>query len=283
MYSKRINIGNFLHLLLVGAVYLGTVTGSDIKAACGLHVCPIPVVTKGTSPTGTASGMPSQIWLESRYASFDIGGKGGYMQTALAGIYEHRWFRAGGVLPVIYLNSPQGETTGLGNSVAFGEFYLVNGAQTRLSVGSQLETPTGNSDKGLGANHFMAVPYVNFAQILEHWRFAVQAGFQQTLGASHGHAGSTAVLYVNPHENSEIIARAMTSYTWLGIWSAEVNTSLRQVTVHDAVGNKTFFDVGTAFRATIGNGFALRAGVDIPVTSTARYLYQTYLGCFYYF
>lgn len=252
-----------------------------VEATCGLHVCPVPVPVGTTAPANAAL-FPSQVWVETRYAAFDIGGKGGYLQTSFTGVFEQRLFRLGGVLPVIYLDSPQGKTTGLGNATLFGEFYLINAGGTRLSLGSQLETPTGNHDKGLGADHFMAVPYVNFWQTVDAWRFAVQAGFQQTLGA-HSHGATTTVLYVNPHSDSELVGRAMLSYTWLGTYSLEGNMSYRQVMGHDAVGDKSFLDLGTALRATLGNTMALRAGVDIPITSTQRYLYQAYLGFFYYF
>lgn len=253
---------------------------APIEATCGLHVCPIPVAVKANQQPNTTT-MPSQVWLETRYASFDIGGKGSYVQTALTGVYDHRLFRAGALLPVVYLSGPQGDATGLGNALVFGEFFLINDNGTRLSVGSQLENPTGNHDKGLGADHFMAIPYLNFWQTVSDWRFALQVGYQQTLG-SHSH-GATSVLYVNPHADSEIISRAMASYTWAGKWSAELNSSLRQVTAHDAAGDKTFVDAGAALRTAIGDSLALRAGVDIPISSRSRYLFQTYIGCFYYF
>jgi len=103
----------------------------------------------------TPLALPPQIYVESRYASFNIQG--------------------------------QGNTTGLGNALAFGEYHAITTSLFRLSLGSQLETPTGNHDRGLGANHFMAIPYANLCLSLDAWRFAVQAGYQQTL-ASHSHA-----------------------------------------------------------------------------------------------
>lgn len=257
---------------------------APVSATCGLHVCPIPVAG-GANLQAQAAGtrLPSQVWLESRYASFDIGGKGSYLQTSMSGVYEHRLFRTGAVLPVIYLNAPAGSTTGLGNVTLFGELYLISGGNTRLSIGSQLETPTGNHDKGLGASHFMAVPYANLWQLAGNWRFALQLGFQQTLGGHEHSAVNTPVLYVNPHSDSEVVSRAMASYTWSGRYSAELNTALRQVTAHDAVGDKTFFDVGLAGRMAIGENLALRLATDFPVISAARYLWQAHAGFFAYF
>lgn len=249
-------------------------------ASCGLHVCPLPVQTKISEQTPLA--LPSQVFIESRYASFDIGGKGGYLQTSLAGIYEHTAFRAGAVLPIVYLDGPQGSTTGLGNAVAFGEYHLVTAGLVRLSLGSQLEMPTGNHDRGLAANHFMAIPYANFWLSAGALRIAAQAGYQQTLG-SHAHGAAAPVLYVNPHSDSEIISRLMTSYTWAQSVTAEVNASFRQVTAHDAIGDKSFLDLGGAMRVMLGQNMALRAGADFPLTSRARYLFQAHLSLFYYF
>lgn len=278
MFSSNILFRLFL---AAGAAVLFAVPARPVAATCGLHVCPIPVAVSKDSAAGAAL-FPSQIWVETRYAAFDIAGRGSYFQSSLTGVYEHRLFRVGGVLPLIYLNGPQGNTAGLGNATVFGEFYVLNSGGTRLSVGSQIETPTGNHDKGLGASHFMAVPYVNLWQTWDAWRLALQVGYQQTLG-SHSHGANAAVLYVNPHSDSEMLSRVMVSYTWFGAYSAELNSSFRQVTAHDAVGDKSFLDLGGAFRMTLGNSLALRVGVDIPVTSVQRYLYQAYAGLFYYF
>ncbi|MBL8035229.1 MAG: hypothetical protein JNJ69_16115 [Leptospiraceae bacterium] len=278
MFSRK---WNFMVAVSVTAASLFSIRPAE--ASCGLHVCPIPVAVRpNQSAVSGAQAMPSQVWLETRFATFDIGGNGNYLQTSLTGIFEHRLFRAGGLLPVIYLNAPTGSTTGLGNSLLFGEVYVISTAGTRLSLGSQLETPTGNHDKGLGADHFMAIPYVNFWQTVDAWRFAVQAGYQQTIG-SHSHTATATPLYVNPHADSEVISRAMLSYTYQSTWTGELNSSVRQVTAHDAVGDKTFVDAGVALRAAFGSALALRAGVDVPLLSRQRYLLQTYIGCFYYF
>lgn len=253
------------------------------EASCGMGVCPLPVAgglnAQALSGTGV---LPSQLALESRYASFDIGGKGSYLQNSVSGVFEHRYFRAGGILPLVYLVSPTGETFGLGNSTLFGEVYVFTQPGTRVSIGSQLETPTGNHDKGLGADHFMAVPYLNFWQLLGDWRFALQAGLQQTLG-HHTHAATSSVLYVNPHTDTELMARAMASYTWRSLYSAELGSVWRQVIAHDAQGDKTFVDLGLALRAALFDSLAVRAGVDVPVASRARYLWQAYAAFFAYF
>lgn len=253
------------------------------EASCGMGVCPLPVAgglnQKALSGVGV---LPAQLAVESRYVSFDIGGKGSYLQNALSGVYEHRYFRAGGVVPLINLSSPAGETFGLGNTTLFGELYVFTQPGTRISVGSQLETPTGNHDKGLGADHFMAVPYINFWQLIGDWRFAVQTGFQQTVGA-HSHAATTTVLYVNPHTDTELMARAMASYTWANRYSAELSSLWRQVMGHDAAGDKTFVDLGAAIRFAFGDVWALRVGVDLPLSSRERYLWQSYASLFAYF
>ncbi|HMV37334.1 MAG TPA: hypothetical protein PKD60_15645, partial [Turneriella sp.] len=147
----------FLFTVFVATSYLAPRT---VEASCGMGVCPLPVAGGLNAQALAGTGvLPSQLAVESRYVSFDIGGKGSYLQNAVSGVYEHRYFRAGGIVPLIYLSSPAGETFGLGNTTLFGEVYLFTQPGTRLSVGSQLETPTGNHDKGLGADHFMAVPY----------------------------------------------------------------------------------------------------------------------------
>jgi hypothetical protein len=250
-----------------------------------MGVCPLPVAgglnEKALAGTGV---LPSQVAVESRYVSFDIGGKGSYLQNALTGVFEHQYFRAGGIMPLIYLSAPAptGETFGLGNTTIFGEFYLFTQPGTRISVGSQLETPTGNHDKGLGADHFMAVPYINWWQQLDNFRFALQLGFQQTLG-HHEHGSAAPILYVNPHTDTELMARLMGSYTFQARYSIETGGILRQVMAHDATGDKTFLDWGLSLRAALGERFALRVGADLPVTSKARTLYQAYASVFAYF
>lgn len=252
-------------------------------ASCGMGVCPLPVAGGLNERALAGTGiLPSQFALESRFVSFDIGGRGNYWQNSLTGIYEHRLFRAGGILPAIYLNAPQAETFGLGNTTLFGELYVFTRPGTRVSLGSQLETPTGNHRRGLGADHFMAIPYVNWWQQVTDVRFAVQAGMQQTLG-HHTHSSGGIPLYVNPHTDTELMVRLMASYTWVNRYSAETMLHLRQAMGHDAVGDKTFLDLGFAARAAFGSTWALRLGVDLPLLSRARHLWQAYAALFAYF
>lgn len=243
------------------------------EASCGLHVCPLPVAVN-------RDAFPSQLWFEPMYTAYDIGGKGSFVQTNIAGVYEHRLFRAGAVLPIVYLNTPAGEkTAGLANALPFGEFFLMNSSDWKISVGSQLEIPVANADKGFGGEHLMAMPYLNVWKTMQDFRFAVQLGYLQSL--SHG--AHSHVTYVNPHSDSEFASRVMASYTWLNIWTTESNLSLRQVVDHHATGDKTFIDVGLIQRVQVNRDWALRGGVNIPIASTQRYLLQAFLGIYYYF
>lgn len=278
MYSYSNFFLNAIVTLLAVICFSGA--SGRAYASCGLHVCPVPVARPQAEAENLA--LPPQLWLETRYTAFDIGGRGSYVQTAVRGSVELSRFRLGGYLPVVYLDGPTGSTTGLGNTLLFAELLLLHATSTRISIGSQLETPTGNHTKGLGANHFMAIPYLNFWQAFSDLRLALQLGYQQTLGA-HEHGAASPVLYVNPHSDAEVITRAMASYTWQQIYTFELNASFRQVTAHDAVGDKTFADAGAALRIGLGQNLALRAGADLPLLSRARYLYQIYAGCFYYF
>ncbi|HMY11219.1 MAG TPA: hypothetical protein PKC74_06335, partial [Turneriella sp.] len=124
----------FLFTVFVATSYLAPRT---VEASCGMGVCPLPVAGGLNAQALAGTGvLPSQLAVESRYVSFDIGGKGSYLQNAVSGVYEHRYFRAGGIVPLIYLSSPAGETFGLGNTTLFGEVYLFTQPGTRLSVGS---------------------------------------------------------------------------------------------------------------------------------------------------
>lgn len=270
-------------LTLATIAILAALTPTPVAASCGMGVCPLPVAgglnERALSGTGV---LPSQLALETRFVSFDIGGRGSYVQNALTGVYEHRVFRAGAILPAIYLSGPQGNTFGLGNTTLFGELYIFTRPGTRVSIGSQVETPTGNHDKGLGAGHFMAIPYLNWWQQVSDVRFAVQAGAQQVLG-DHSHGAGGTPLYVNPHTDTELMARWMASYTWVNRYSAETMLHLRQAMGHDAVGDKTFLDLGFAFRAAFGDTWALRLGMDFPVLSRARHWGQVYAALFAYF
>lgn len=262
----------YLSVLFFASSLLLSLAGR-LEASCGLHTCPIPVAVNRQT-------FPSQASIEPVYTAFDIGGRGSFVQTNLVGVYEHRLFRAGGLVPVVYLNSPTGDkSVGLANPLPYGEFYILNESTMKFSVGTQFELPIANHDKGFGEHHWMVMPYLNFWKIIQDWRFAVQTGFLQALN----HDDDMAAVYVNPHSDSEFAARAMASYTFWEIWTAEVNASLRQVVDHHAEGDKTFFDLGTAARAQLGQSMALRGGVNIPVTSTQRYLFQAYLGMYYYF
>jgi hypothetical protein len=246
---------------------------SRLEASCGLHVCPIPVAVGREK-------FPSQAYIEPVYTAFDIGGKGSFVQTNLVGVYEHRLFRLGAVMSVVYLNDPSGKNTvGLANPLPYGEVYIYNGSQTKFSVGSQFELALGNHDDGLGEDHYMAMPYLNFWQTINDLRLAVQVGYLQAL--SHDSHGAT--VYVNPHSDSELAARLVSSYTWLSTLTGELSASLRQVMDHDASGDKTFLDLGTAVRVQMTSSMALRGGINIPITSTQRYLYQAFVGYYYYF
>ncbi|MDZ7343892.1 MAG: hypothetical protein ONA90_05200 [candidate division KSB1 bacterium] len=256
---------------------------TPLNARCGMGICPLPVAGGLNELALAGTGvLPSQLALETSYVSFDIGGRGGYIQNALVGVYEHRLLRAGGFLPAIFLTGPQGESTGLGNATLFAELYLLTRPGMRFSFGSQIETPTGNHARGLAADHFMAVPYINLWQQLQNWRFALQTGLQQVIG-QHSHGGNTAVLYVNPHTDSEWMARLMASYTWRERLSAEANAHLRQVLDPHALGDKVFLDLGAALRIAIGQIWAVRLGADFPVTSRARMLWQGYASLVVYF
>ncbi|MCS6971728.1 MAG: hypothetical protein NZL89_01790 [Leptospiraceae bacterium] len=275
---------NFFHVFCIKAFLATTLLhNTELHASCGMGICPLPVAGGANERALAGTGvLPSQLALETRYTSFDIGGRGSYVQNALTGVYEHRFFRAGGFLPMIALSGPQGNTFGLGNTTLFAEAYLITRPGIRFSLGSQLETPTGNHARGLGADHFMAVPYANLWQQLFNWRFALLLGLQQTVG-HHSHAHNTPVLYVNPHTDTELMARLMASYTWLGRYSAETNVHFRQALGHDATGDRVFLDLGAALRIAIGEIWALRLGADFPVTSRARMLWQTYAAFFAYF
>lgn len=240
-------------------------------ANCGLDFCP------RLAPGETATNHSASLLLKN--VAFNLDSGSGYYEELLAR-YEyngiHSWV-FGGSLPVMALtvNSktpPENSKTshGVSNPLLYASRYSHLSVMTKLYLGMQLELPLGNFDAGMADRHFMLLPYV----LMEK-----STGFGYVLG-SLGYCQAFSVsddgehpVYVNPHEDQEILYRVGAGLQQLeGTLKQRIYLDGRYAVVDDLEGpGRSHISGGMALDFTFGNRLILSPSLDLPFTSPGRF------------
>lgn len=180
--------------------------GGAAHAGCGLSFCPRPE-------------RPGEKHLElgfmAKHTAFDIQGTEGAYQELMASVQYTAFGRLalGLHAPFIVLDAGTTEA-GMGNLVAYAEWRARPEWLNAFGAGVQLEIPMGGSDRGLGDDHWMMVPYLTLARHLGPLMLGGGLGVAFTVYGAHAeeahahHAGRESVpVYVHPHEHSELLYR----------------------------------------------------------------------------
>lgn len=212
---------------LWGLGLIALVSGStrNSHSACGLNFCP-RLEPKGENAFDLGI-MVKQVHFNLEGTS---GSYTGFMPD-VAYILHDRW-TFGVNLPIIFLDVDGHVETGISNPMGFAEFRFQPGPGQRMGFGMQLELPLGNDEKGMAGNHFMAVPYLSWAKAMHPFFIGGSAGgsFGISGGHSHGegdaashHGSGSSTLYVNPHENMELLYRIAGG---TNLWNKRVNPEI---------------------------------------------------------
>lgn len=169
-----------------------------LSASCGLHLC-------GEPAADAAARFRAELSIQR--VDFELPGSSGrYLQLLPRGEYRAGRWTWGAAVPLVFLRAAGREESGPGNPVIFGEFRAGPALGGTWALGSQLEIPWGDDEKGLAAEHSEWLPSVSWRRegvLLEPY---VRAGFRWSLSEGHGHAGVP--LAVNPHAEKEFLYRA---------------------------------------------------------------------------
>ena len=246
-----------------------------LHSACGLNFCP------RLEPEGKNT---LEIGLMVKQVGFDIGGNSGtytdFMPEVLFNLKD-RWV-FGVNLPIILLDVGGHAETGISNPMGFAEFRFEPTYGQRMGLGIQLEVPLGNDEKGMAGNHFMAVPYLSWAKPLYPFFVIGSVGGSFGLSDEHGHgapdstshhaSASPTSLYVNPHENMEILYRIAGG---TNLWNRKIKPELSINGQHVLTGDNSYGNAddyitfGVAAPMLLGP-FTLSPHFELPVTSARR-------------
>lgn len=246
----------------------------QIFGICGGEYCPVRV-QKNEEIQYAQTNFYEGFGINTQYrtVAFDIGGKGYYNALILQPMYFHPRFSLGAILPLVQLYRPgvREAQYGLSNPLFLGEFYALN-KKTMLAVGSMVELPVGNHEKGMAAEHAMLIPYVSLTQAVFKGYVGSQIAYQTTL-SDHGGDHSHATLYVNPHEAEELWYRAF--FGWrIGSYTPEILLSGRYAIDLHYGKDRNFLGLGTIQRYRISSGIELNLNFELPLLSRERELFR---------
>ncbi len=276
---------NYVFLVLV---ITGLLLERPAEATCGGEFCPIRVQKSEEiqyAQTNFYEGWG--VGTHYRTAAFDIGGKGYYNALFVQPMYFNSRFSAGALLPIIQLYQPgvKDGQYGIGNPLLMAEYYPLNGA-TMLAIGSMVELPFGNDDKGMAANHTMLIPYVTLTQAIAKGYVGGQLGYQAALnGHDHNHDGHDhehehGVLYFNPHQEQELLYRAFLGWRF-GSYTPELLFSGRYAVEVTEGADRSFLNIGTIQRYRLQPNVELSLTFELPILSLEREWFRAGGGVYY--
>ena len=189
-----------LFVLTLPALY-----SAPAAASCGLDQCP-----------SDWSAAPEEVWTLTSMTRATSVADAFYIEEFVGLRRVLPWnLRAGFALPVVHVEQSGQTHTGLGNMVAVLDYISLGQSAKGYGIGLQAELPTA-SETELGDGHVVVLPYVRgwFAQSRFDVRMQLGWGYTLEGGGHHHHhehgdsgEGIGGVSRVNPHSNSELLAR----------------------------------------------------------------------------
>ncbi len=192
----------------LGLLALCCLWAPNADASCGLDQCP-----------SDWSGEADSTWSMTSMTRYTRVTDGFYVEEFVGGRrLLTSAFRAGLAAPLVYVDQAGSSHSGLGNLVGVFEYMPLGQLVRGYALGLQAEFPTATQPQ-LGDGHMVALPYARGWFRSGLWNLRGQFGWGYTLDGGghhhhhdHGHANSSAqpatVSWVNPHSDSELLARA---------------------------------------------------------------------------
>jgi hypothetical protein len=176
------------------------------ESGCGLTFCPRPE---------DPGSQNLEIAFAAKRTAFDIQEtEGGYTELMATLQYTAFGKLALGLHAPFILLDADGTEAGFGNLVAYAEYRARPAWLNAFGAGLQAEIPMPNtSERGLGDDHYMVVPYAIFAKPFGGVMLGGALGTAFTVYGAHAeghhHEGSGPdPIYVHPHEHFEFLYRA---------------------------------------------------------------------------
>ncbi len=186
------------------ALYLGLFQ-QNMYAHCGLNFCPRP----------DAEVKFFRTSLALHQVEFSLENNGYYSEAIprLEYLGLQQWV-FGASIPVVRLHIMDENKIGTGNPLLSISREQHLSSQNIIVLGSQLELPFGDEEDGIGTDHWMLVPFINYlyqGHILES---SIGLGFRSVIFAHEHESNMMAMpmetlspLYVQPHEDHEFLYR----------------------------------------------------------------------------
>lgn len=253
---------------------LATALSAALVWSAGASACSLRIV-----PAGFLGGQEELkgwgIKPELSYTEFRLPeGAGGYLRESLTAEFRPRaaWV-AGAELPLVSLRG-DANGTALGAPVLFAERLLFARGKTKLSGGSQLGLPGGGRARGASPGHAELLPYLTglYDDTDGAGYLYLNAGARVKAGGD-GH-GEEPPLFVEPHEDAELVFRAGGGLHWEAALSApELFLDGQQaLDGHDA--GTLFLSAGLFWPVELGDTLDLVPFFEGPLTAPKRFQWR---------
>ena len=217
-----------------------------------------------------------------QHTAFELNGNSGrFTEIFLASEYRGipRW-TLGGNIPLIQLDIEGDSHFGVGNSVVYGEWRLEASTFASTAFGTQIELPWGSAH-GMADNHWVLLPYVSSHIPVGDLFLMVNLGYAQSVGLhSHGDESDEDLVYVNPHESSEVVGRlAFGAPFFEERLQAMATLATQQALVGE--GERSFVQSGFRMQFRFNDALAIRLMGEAPITEAKRFENRFMLGLVY--
>ncbi len=265
-------------------------------ASCGLDVCPLDSAQAEGDERQVAEVQLPVLFQLNKFTVGDT--EGHYVESLLRAEYrrfEHWVFAAS--LPIVHLMVDDDNRTGLGNGVILTEWQFPLAASLSASLGAQVELPIGDFDAGIASDHVEALPYGRITMARGRIRAGADLGFRFAVASDEEEAedsleypligflrphtpadGDGNVLYVNPHEERELLYRAMVGYTFMDDVLAPAAFVHGQRVLSGDSETKTYVNGGFQLRCRLNQQLELMLLGEVPLTSPGRIDWRTGMG-----
>jgi hypothetical protein len=276
---------------------MGTIAGFctaalslDAQASCGLRECPaVQQVPAATAVRASAAA---------RHTEFDLEGVQGNYSSYVSRLELTRNGWILGATATIVTLRRSGEThTGAGNPLLFAQRRVLTRSEHRLHVGLQYEVPWGETRDGIASDHHELLPYARWALSAGRAGAELTLGYRFSIGESGGgatgspslapiargsgialHAGhdhATAVDYVDPHAEREVVWRAAVTGPGTRLAPA-LGVEGRHVV--SAGEDLLLLTADLRVSVPLARRFSVEAMGTVPLTDARRYDWNTELG-----
>ena len=235
-------------------------------ANCGLEHCPLH---------HGESEHSHSVSLNTNHTSFNLDSAAGRYEAVTVG-YTYMGFPhwlLGGNLSAIALRVGSETEYGISNPLLFASWFTRWNPEGVVYLGLQLELPLGNEHAGMASHHFMVAPYVLMEQSFGSAFGNASLGYSQAVSLHEHEESEIHPLYVNPHEDQEILYRMGTGLRQnAGRFKEQVYLDGRYAPgdLELSLGRRHLC-VGALLEAALGKRLAAGPKVELPLISPKRF------------